>query len=382
MSTNIEKIIAACPQAVLSASPYIAGKPISELRREKKFSDSFEIIKLASNENPLGPSPMALNAVHEEARNLHIYPDSSCFKLKDAIARKLAVPSSQVLVGAGSECLIEYFCRALIKPGDHMVIAECSFPIYDIVGRWAGASISYAKLGEDFSQDVDAFLACIRDDTRLVIVGNPDNPTGRLFTEAELRRLANALPSSTMLLVDEAYHGLVTDPAYFSALSDNAPLVDGKRPIAVTRTFSKSYGLAGLRVAYSVMPPEICALLAKIKPVFSVNSLALAAAEAALDDDEHIDRALELISEGKKFVVEELRSAGFRLVEGAANYILVGFPGLVGGDISEMLLNQGIIVRPLKGEKLKHFCRLSLGTASENDRVVKALKAVASGNFD
>lgn len=382
MSTNIEKIIAACPQSVLSAIPYSAGKPISELRRERKFSDSFEIIKLASNENPLGPSPMALHAVYEAARELHVYPDPSCYRLREAVAQRISVPSAHILVGAGSECLIEYLCRGLLKPGDHMVIAECSFPIYDIVGRWVGADISYAKLKEDLSQDVDAFISCVRPDTRLVIVGNPDNPTGRLHSEAELRRLADSLPQSTVLLVDEAYHGLVTAPNYFSAISDSAPLADGQRPIVVTRTFSKSYGLAGLRVAYAVMPPELCALVGKIKPVFSVNSLALAGADAALDDEEHIERTFEVVNEGKAFVLEELRSSGFRLIEGAANYILVGLPGLIGTDISEMLLNQGIIVRPLKGERLKPYCRISIGTSAQNERLVKALKEVAAGNFD
>src|SRR5690242_18047324 len=269
------------PEWIRSLTPYTPGKPIEELERELGIRDS---IKLASNENPLGPSPKALAAIAEALRDLHRYPDGSAFHLKHRLAERNRVAVDELLVGNGSNEIIELVVRTFLRPGDEAVVADQAFVVYRLVVQGAGGRARVVPL-RDYTHDLEAMAAAIGDRTRLVFVGNPNNPTGTIVRRPAWQRFLAAVPPGVVVVADEAYAEYVEDPEYPDTLADRG---DGRVPVVTLRTFSKLYGLAGLRVGWAAAPAPVIDAISRLRQPFNVNSLALVAAVAALDDDEHV----------------------------------------------------------------------------------------------
>lgn len=354
-------------------TPYQPGKPISELERELGLS---RIIKLASNENPLGPSPKALEAVREILDELHLYPDGGGYALKTALASKLGVAFEQITLGNGSSEVLELAARIFVMPGQKVVFAEHSFAMYPIVTQAIGATALVAPAhdgsnGSRFGHDLGAMAERVDAETRLVFIANPNNPTGTYLEADELRQFLKTVPDHVIVVVDEAYYEYVNAPDYPNALTwlgDHPNLI-------VTRTFSKVYGLAGLRVGYAVSSPEIADLLNRLRPPFNVNSPALAAAAAALADRDHLARSVSLNDSGLKQLGAAFSKRGLEFIPSVGNFIALDL-GRPAAPVYEGLLRQGVIVRPIANYGLPNHLRVTVGTAEENEVFLNALDSV------
>jgi histidinol-phosphate aminotransferase len=354
------------PPWFASLVPYQPGKPIEEVEREYGIRDS---IKLASNENPLGPSPKAMAALAAAIPGVHRYPDGGCYYLKQRLAKQLDVSPERVFFGNGSNEILELLARLFLRPGDDALMSEQAFIVYPSVVQ-ACAGISRAVPLRDFTHDLDAILDAVRPSTRLVFLGNPNNPTGTIFRRAELERFFKRLRADVVVACDEAYFEYVDDPEY----PDSLRYQDGSRLLVTIRTFSKIYGLAGLRIGYAIGPAEFVAALDRIRQPFNVSSLAQAAALAALDDDEHVERSRRINSDGKRWLVAELGSLGLEHVPTQANFILVNVGD--GAAITEALVRRGVIVRPMVIYGFPGFVRVTIGTEAENRRFIDSLRGV------
>ena len=356
---------------------YQPGRPIAEVARELGLVER-SVIKLASNENPLGPSPAALGALKKAARQIHLYPDGNAFYLKQKLAANLQVDPQNLILGNGSNDIIEFLGHALMGPGDEVVVSEFCFAIYPIVARLFGANVITVP-AKNHGHDLPAMARAITARTKVLFVANPNNPTGTLATAEEVRALINAIPANIVLVMDEAYIEFLEEPLNL------IPLIrSGEKPnLILMRTFSKIHGLAGLRLGYGLAHPEFIAALEKIRQPFNVNSLAQAAGLAALDDVDHIRKTRENNSLGKKFLEDAFTRMGLPFVPSSANFILVQVGQ--GQRIFEELQKQGVITRPMGGYKLPEWIRISIGTPRENQRAVKslkrALKAVAASQL-
>jgi histidinol-phosphate aminotransferase len=347
---------------------YQPGRPVEEVARELGLSAG-DVIKLASNENPLGPSPAALAALRKALRRLHMYPDGNAFYLKQKLAAKLGVTPSHLVLGNGSNDIIEFLGHALLGPDDEMVVSQYCFAIYPIVARLLGARVVTVP-ARDYGHDLPAMLRSVTAKTKLVFVANPNNPTGTLAPAAEVRRLVEELPEHVVLAMDEAYFEFLDKP------EDLLPLIRaGRKPnLILLRTFSKIYGLAGLRLGYGIAHPAFIAALEKIRQPFNVNSLAQAAALAALDDDAHVKQTRRNNFQGRKFLEKALTAMNVEYVPSAANFILAKVGA--GKEVFEQLQRRGIITRPMVGYQLPEFIRITVGTPAENRRCVKALREI------
>lgn len=378
---DLRKLVDASPEGIRLAPAYVPGKPVQDLARELGLSSVDNILKLASNENPLGPSPLALRAMERALKNSHIYPDASAYELRKKLAATLSlegrnVDMDEIITTNGSEALIDLVCRSFLNPGDHVVLSECSFPIFNMAAILASADVSHAAIKSDLSQDPDAIIKAIRPDTRLVIVAAPDNPTGSLLSRHDLRRIYDALPPLCIMKVDEAYHELCTAPEYCSSLAGKDPLNNGENPVITSRTLSKGYGLAGIRVAYAVMPHEFAKHLSKARLPFAVNSVALEGALAALDDHDFLVQSRNLVTQGKAQLIHGSKELGLSIVPGNANFILATAPGRIGKVFARELELQGVIVRPLGHAKLANYVRVSIGLPDQNERFLQAAREV------
>lgn len=371
---NFTQILAGVPLGVTSAKTYVPGLPIEEVRRIRGLEASAKIVKLASNENPLGPSPLAIAAMRQAISEVHIYADASGFKLKERLGQLHGVKPDQLVLGNGSENLLDMIARAFLKPEDEVVLSQHCFPQFTLVATLAGAKIKYAPVNPDLSQNLKGFLNTISARTRLVIIGHPDNPTGSILGNQELFSVAAALPPQALMVVDEAYHGLVTNPAYVSSLDGNRRLTDCQRPIITSRTFSKAYGLAGVRIAYAVMPAELGAIVEKVRLPFNASSIAQAAALAALDDQAYLKRSFDLVATERPRMVKCCQKFGLKVIDGSANFFLLDCSPKTGKELSDALLNRLVIVRPLMHPDLSRFCRVSVGLPKENDMFLRALE--------
>jgi histidinol-phosphate aminotransferase len=347
---------------------YQPGRPIEEVARELGLS-ARSVIKLASNENPLGPSPLALAALKKALRTLNMYPDGNAFHLKRKLAAKLGVTPANLVLGNGSNDIIEFLGHALLGPGDEMVVSQYCFAIYPIVARLLGASVITVP-ARNYGHDLPAMLRAVTARTKLMFVANPNNPTGTLAPAAAVRRLVADLPESVVLAMDEAYFEFLDEPC------DLLPLVrSGKKPnLILLRTFSKIYGLAGLRIGYGIAQPEFIAALEKIRQPFNINSLAQAAALAALDDAAHVNKTRRNNFQGRKFLEKSLAGMKVEFVPSSANFILVRVGA--GQEVFEQLQRRGVITRPMGGYQLPEWIRISIGTPAENQRCVKALRQI------
>ena len=359
---------------VRTLHPYQPGKPESELRREYGLND---IVKLASNENPLGPSPKALVAVREALTGVARYPDGNGFELKTALSARLNTPIAALTLGNGSNDVLELAARAFLTPEHEAVFSEHAFAVYPIVTQAIGATARVAKANPPdhpmpYGHDPATLLNLINDRTRIVFIANPNNPTGTWLKTAELQTLLEAVPERVMVVVDEAYG------EYVEATADcpNAlHWLDRFPNLIITRTFSKAYGLAGLRVGYAVSHPQVADLLNRVRQPFNVNSLALVAATAALGDLEHLERSRTLNRAGIQQLQDACRQWGLSWLPSVGNFLCVDV-GRSGREMFLELLKRGIIVRPVDNYGLPHFLRISIGSQAENARLIEALGTV------
>ncbi len=359
---------------VRTLQPYQPGKPESELRREYGLSD---IVKLASNENPLGPSPRALTAIRDALSGLARYPDGNGFELKSALSAKLGVSMAMLTLGNGSNDVLELAGRAFLTPEHEAVFSEHAFAVYPIVTQAIGATARVARANPPdhpmpYGHDPAALLALINDRTRLVFIANPNNPTGTWLKTTELEAFLTAVPEQVIVVVDEAYGEYVEAEA---DCPDALRWLDRFPNLIVTRTFSKVYGLAGLRVGYAVSHPQVADLLNRVREPFNVNSLALVAAAAALDDVEHLKRGKALNHAGMKQLQDACRRLGLTWLPSVGNFLCVDM-GRPGREVFLGLLKRGVITRPVDNYGLPRFLRISIGVEAENTRLIDALTDV------
>jgi histidinol-phosphate aminotransferase len=350
-------------------APYEPGKPPEQLERELGIEGA---IKLASNESPIGPSPLAVAAVRDALASVHRYPDGACFDLRARLARRLGVSELQLVFGCGADELLELVAKAFLGAGDEAVFAWPSFAMYPIVVAGMGATPVPVPLDAALVHDLDAIRAAITDRTRVVFVCNPNNPTGTSVGAAAFDAFVGSLPAELVLVVDEAYR----EYARRSDFPDSLAWVARRPGTAVLRTFSKIYGLAGLRVGYGVCDAELADYLNRARHPFNVNRLAAAAAVAALDDDEHAERSRRVNADGVEYLTRELRALGVEVWPTDANFLLVR----AGEGIFDRLQREGVIVRPLAGFGMPDCVRVSIGLPEENERLVKTLARIRRGS--
>jgi len=352
---------------IASLIPYPPGKPLEELEREYGISGS---IKLASNENALGPSPKAVAAIGAVLGNLHRYPDGSCYYLAHALAEQLGVGADQLVFGNGSNEVIELLIKAFLAPGEEVVTSHPTFLVYAKMVQAYGGVNRVAPL-INMHHDLEGILALVTDQTRLIFLDNPNNPTGTVFDSAAFENFLARVPESVVVVLDEAYVDFV-DPA---KRLDARQYLRAATPVVALRTFSKAYGLAGLRVGYGLMRPEIADYLHRVRQPFNVNSLAQVAARAALEDEEFYQQTLRLTHEGMTWLMREIGAMGCRCFPSQTNFFLVDV-GLDCTVVYEALLRQGVIVRPMRAYGFPTFIRITVGTEAENQRLVRSLAAV------
>jgi histidinol-phosphate aminotransferase len=346
-----------------SLRPYVPGKPIDELQREMGLT---RIIKLASNENPLGPSPKAVAALAGGEVNLHRYPDGGAYRLRQAIADRWKVTSDHVILGNGSDEILGLLARTFLSPGDEAVMADHTFVIYKMEVTAAHGKPVTVPL-KDWTHDVDAMARAINPRTRLVFLCNPNNPTGTMVSADAVSRFMSKVPEHVIVVFDEAYLEYVRNPQFPDTLS----YVKEGRQAIVLRTFSKIYGLAGLRIGYGMTTPEINDFLNRVRPPFNANSLAQRAALAALADDEHVTTSRAINARGMVQLEDGLRGLGFTPVPSEANFLYFDVKR-DGRTVFDALLREGIIVRHIEGSML----RVTIGQPEENAAFLQALKLV------
>ena len=357
--------------AVRGIAPYIPGKPLEELEREYGIRDS---IKLASNENPLGPGPRAIAAMQKAAQEIGLYPDGGGFVLKQALAQKYGCALDCITLGNGSNDVLVMLAEAFLTPQSEAVYSQHAFAVYPIAVQATGATARVAPANRadhpmPLGHDLDAMAKLVNERTRLVFIANPNNPTGTWLSASALRKFIASTPEQALVVVDEAYIEYVTDPGFADAsrwLSDFPNLV-------VVRTFSKAYGLAGLRVGYALSHPGVADMLNRVRQPFNVNLMALAAARAALDDTEHLQRTLATNRTGMEQMQSGFDALGVKHLPSAGNFVLIDC-GRPAAPVYETMLRHGVIVRPVGNYQLPHHLRITIGTQLQNERMLSALK--------
>jgi histidinol-phosphate aminotransferase len=347
---------------------YQPGRPIEEVARELGLP-ARDIIKLASNENPLGPSPLALAAMRRALVQANLYPDGNAFYLKQKLASKLGVAPANLILGNGSNELLEFIGHALLSPGAQAVVSQYCFAVYPIVTALFGGKLVVVP-ARDYGHDLEAMLAALTPATRVLFVANPNNPTGTVAPAGQLAAFADAVPDNVALVLDEAYIEFLDEPL------DLLPEIrSGRKPnLILLRTFSKIYGLAGLRLGYGIGHPDFIAQLEKIRQPFNINAIAQAGALAALDDTAHAGRTRRLNARGLEFYARAFRKLGLEFVPSSANFILVRVGE--GQRVFDEMQKLGVIVRPMAGYQLPEWARISIGTPKQNQRCLAALKTV------
>jgi len=345
---------------------YEPGKPIEETARELG-ADARDIIKLASNENPLGPSPKALAAMRGALESAHLYPDGGGYYLREALAARLGCTKDQIILGSGSNEIIEFLGHAFLGPGDDVIASEHAFIAYKLVAAVFGARTIEVP-SPDLRHDLDGMIAAITPKTRLIFVANPNNPTGTLAHQDEIDRFVERVPENVVVVFDEAYFEYLDDPP------DTLRFVRAGRNVAVLRTFSKIQGLASLRIGYGLARPELIQVLQKARQPFNVSGLAQTAALAGLADDEHLRETKRITDEGRAYFQAQFAAMELQFVPSVANFVLVKVGD--GAATFRKLLERQIIVRALKGYNLPEWIRISVGTMEQNRRCIAALREV------
>jgi histidinol-phosphate aminotransferase len=357
-------------ECIADLIPYKGGKPASDLRREMGVE---EILKFASNESPLGPSPLAIAAMERVAGESNRYPDSGCYYLREKLADRLGFSMDEIVVGSGSNELVNMAIWSVVDPGDEVVIADPSFIMYAIAVRTMGGTPVFVPT-VDFVHDLKAMAAAIGPRTKVVFVCNPNNPTGTMVRRKEVEEFMASVPDRVLVVFDEAYYEYITDPEYPETLQ----YVRDKKNVLVLRTFSKVYSLAGLRVGYGIAKPEIMGYFNRVRLPFNVTTAAQVAAMASLDDPEQVRKSREVNDEGMKYLIRELERLGLGVTESYTNFLLVDLKRN-GIEASKRLEEMGLIVRPMKAFRLpEQYVRITVGLPHENERLVEGLERVCA----
>lgn len=354
-------------KTIFNIKPYVPGKPIEEVKRELGLKN---VIKLASNENPYPPSQKVLKAISTASKNLNRYPDGNCFYLRGALAQRLKVSKRQLIFGNGSDEIIVLATRVFLKPSDEVIIAKPSFLVYDIASRIAGANVVEIPL-KNFRYDLKGMQKAISRKTKIIFIGNPDNPAGTYISKKEMISFLESVPRHILIFVDEAYYEFVTSREYGSMID----YLDNYKNLIVTRTFSKMYGLAGLRVGYGVAHEEVMDLLNRVREPFNVNSLAQVAALVCLEEKNYYKRVAEKIEIERKRLYQNLKKLSIDFEESCTNFILLKLKK-DGKVMAERLLKKGIIVRDMSYWGLNNYIRVTIGKRDENQKLLKGLKEV------
>ena len=351
---------------VSGLQPYHPGKPMDELERELGLTD---IIKLASNENPLGAGDRVMQAL-QQPREISRYPDGNGHKLKSALAEFHHVNFDQITLGNGSNDVLELIARATVSPAHEVIFSEHAFAVYPLVVQALGAK-SVVTPARDWGHDTEAMVAAITDKTRLMFIANPNNPTGTWLQRNKIEALLQMVPDNVIVVIDEAYFEYVQEPQYPNCIE----LLQDYQNLLVTRTFSKAYGLAGLRIGYAVSHPDLADLMNRVRQPFNVNSIAMAAAEIALSDYEHIERSIKLNQSGLQQLISAFNNLGLDYIPSVANFICVDLQE-TGIEIYNKLLRKGVIVRPIDVYGMPNHLRVTIGLEQENRKFIKALTEV------
>lgn len=361
---------------VQKLKPYLPGKPVEELERELGITNS---IKLASNENPLGPSPLAIEAIKNQISGINYYPDGGGFKLSQRIAEIHDIDSNCVTLGNGSNDILELVTRAFLTPDHSAVFSEYSFAVYPIVVQAVGAQSLVAKSfpesheKQPLGHDLDAFLSCITQTTRVIFIANPNNPTGTWLKPDEIEAFLDKVSDSIIVILDLAYIEYMDD----ELKPDIKSLLEKYKNLVVTRTFSKVYALAGLRIGYSLSSPDIADLINRVRQPFNTNLLAQAAALASLDDDDHVSKSVTMNHQGKDYLQGELKKLGLSCLPSMGNFLSIHFKKDA-QPIYDALLLKGVIVRPVGNYNMPEYLRITIGTQEQNQRFIQALTEVLS----
>ena len=353
-------------QHILDLVAYEPGKPVEELAREMGIAPQ-DIIKLASNENPLGPSPKALAAMREALIRAHFYPDGGGWTLRNAIADKLGLTRENIILGNGSNEIIEFLGHAFLKPGHEVVTARHAFAVYGLMAQLFGAkTVEVPDPG--YRHDLDGMLAAITPQTRQLFIANPNNPTGTMVGEKEIGRFMDRVPDHVLVIFDEAYIEFLDNPP------DVIRYIREGRNVVIMRTFSKIQGLANLRIGYGLAPARVAEVLQKTRQPFNANGIAQAGALAGLEDDEHMRSTRRLTHEGRNYLQTEFSAMGLEFVPSVANFVLLHVGD--GDAVFQALLRRGLIVRAMRSYKLPAWIRISVGTMDQNRRFITELRAL------
>ncbi len=354
------------PVYVLGIQPYVPGKPLEELERELGISNS---IKLASNENPIGPSPSALKAIRDSFHDINRYPDGAGYYLKKALSEKLSASESisedELILGNGSNELLDIAVKTFLQDGDEAIMAVPSFIVYSMAVQSVGGRSIQVPL-KNYTHDLEAMAAAVAARTKMVFIGNPNNPTGTINRKEEFERMMEKIPENILVVLDEAYYEYVSDPDY----ADSMKYLHSKKNVLILRTFSKIYGLAGLRIGYGIAKKEILNDMNRLREPFNTNSLAQRAALAALNDSEHVSHSRNINEAGKKYLYKELGSIGVQYVPTEANFIYIPIEKAIA--VYEGLMKMGVIIRPMGPKAI----RVTIGLPEENKRFIETFKKV------
>jgi len=350
---------------ISSLVPYPPGKPIEELEREYGISGS---IKLASNENAWGPSPKAVAAIKEALQNLHRYPDGSCYYLAHNLADKIGIKPEEIVFGNGSNEIIGLLIATFLQPGEEVITSHPTFLMYQKLVQVQGGVNTVVSLNADMHHDLRAILGAVSPKTRMIFLDNPNNPTGTIITKDDFASFMEKLPDGIIVVLDEAYVDFVAQELRIDAVA----YIREEKPLAALRTFSKAYGLSGLRLGYGIMNAEMAAYLNRVRQPFNVNSLAQVGGVAALSDDDHYRMTLQNTREGIAWLRKEVTQLGCRPMETHTNFFLIDVKG-DGRKLYEHMLHQGVIIRPMQAYGYPHYIRITVGRSNENLRFVDAL---------
>lgn len=354
-------------EGIKQLTPYVPGKPLEELEREAGITGA---IKMASNENPLGPSPRALEAIRQTLASIHRYPDASCYALKQKLSQELGIVPECIVPVNGSNEILELSVKAFLRPGDETIVPEPSFSLYAKFTQIMDAVPVKVPL-KDYHLDLENMLRHVSAKTRIIFVNNPNNPTGTVVSRHVFDEFLNAIPEHVIIILDEAYREFVTTPD----TPHGEDYLAGPRWVITMRTFSKAYGLAGLRIGYGIAAPELTRFLNKIRQPFNVNLLAQIAASAALDDQVHVQQTLAAVADGLRYFYQELDRAGIPYIPTQANYLMIRV-NTSGDAVYQAMLREGVIIRPLTSFGYPDYIRINMGTLEENKRCMAALQKI------
>lgn len=375
---ELQALIEKSRKEIQGLSPYQPGKPIDELAREYGLNPA-DIVKLASNENPIGPSSKAIAAMQEETAELTRYPDGNGFDFKQALCEKLStntapIKPEQITLGNGSSDILNFIVTCFVDSDDEVMFSQHAFAIYGLVTKIQGGQCNIVP-AKNYGHDLDAMADAINEKTRLIFVTNPNNPTGTWLSHSEMKRFMDKVPANVVVVLDEAYFEYVDEADYCDGLT----LLADYQNLVITRTFSKAYGLASLRVGYGISSPDLANLMNRVRPPFNVNSFALSAAVATLNDDEYVAESRAINTKGMVYLTQSFDKLGLPYIPSVANFISFEIPaeaGISAMDINAKLLAAGVIIRPVANYEMPNHIRVSIGTESENETFITALTKI------